>query len=517
MNKKLLFTLAAFVAIVLASGFGMMYPTGAPVAKTGSPGDGSNCTECHGGSPTTTPGQITSNIPATGYTPGQTYQITATNPLTGSGSYGFEVSPQNAAGTQLGTLASGAGSKLVGGTKYVTHSNANSTTNTWTFNWTAPVAGTGAVTFYGAFAKNKPGPVTLSTLVVQEAAAAPAAAGPITGPASVCKNNSANYSVGTIVGATTYNWTVPAGATIQSGQGTTTISVMFGNSANSGNVSVYGSNTAGNGAASNIAVSIKTVPAAPSAVLGSTAPCQASAQTYSVNNISGVTYTWSIPSGWNIVSGQGTNTLNVTVGNTSGSVSVLPSNTCGDGLASTISTVVGLAAQTPAAPTGPMVVDVLTISSTEYSTSSPNADTYTWQLLPAEAGTITGTGSTATATWSTTYTGPASISAKGINECGESAWSAVATTQIINTTGLDDEKQTIRILPSVIEGSFTLVLNTEAQQSKIRIFDMSGRLISSNTYPGIGTFTVTNQMNKGLYIVVVEAGVKILNQKVVIR
>lgn len=161
----------SFGAFLLFGSFALMYPSGAPAGYTGSPGDGNNCAACHGGTATTTAGLITSNIPSGGYVAGQTYQITATNNLSGSGKYGFEVSPQNSSGIQLGTLVAGTGSKLVsGGTKYITQSNASTTTSSWTFSWIAPQAGTGQVTFYGAMARNyNPGPVTLSSLVVQEA------------------------------------------------------------------------------------------------------------------------------------------------------------------------------------------------------------------------------------------------------------------------------------------------------------------------------------------------------------
>jgi hypothetical protein len=170
MKIKHLTLILSSAAILLFSGYSIMYPSGAPAAVTGSQGDGANCTKCHGGTATTTAGLVTSNIPASGYVAGQTYLITATNTLTGSGKYGFEVSPQNSTGTQLGTLVSGTGSKLVsGGTKYITQNSSGSTTNTWTFSWIAPISGTGQVTFYGAMARNYPGSVTLSSLAVQEA------------------------------------------------------------------------------------------------------------------------------------------------------------------------------------------------------------------------------------------------------------------------------------------------------------------------------------------------------------
>jgi hypothetical protein len=156
-------------AIIIFSSFAYFYPSGAPAGYTGSPGDGADCSGCHGGTATTTAGLITSNIPASGYVAGHTYQITATNNIAGSGKYGFEVSPQNAAGTQLGTLVAGTGSQLLSGTKYITHTNASSTTNSWTFSWIAPAVGTGPVTFYGAMARNYKGISTLSTLVVPEA------------------------------------------------------------------------------------------------------------------------------------------------------------------------------------------------------------------------------------------------------------------------------------------------------------------------------------------------------------
>ena len=135
---------------------------------TGSPGDGSNCTSCHGGTASSVVGWITSNIPASGYVPGQTYQITATSGITtSSGLYGFEVSPQSMSGALLGTLTAGTANKLVGSGKYVTQSNASSN-KVWNFTWTAPAVGCGTITFYGAFARGKPGVVRVTEYSVPE-------------------------------------------------------------------------------------------------------------------------------------------------------------------------------------------------------------------------------------------------------------------------------------------------------------------------------------------------------------
>lgn len=71
---------------------------GAPSAKTGSPGDGGNCTSCHSGAATTQAGLITSDVPLTGYVPGTTYTITGTITTNGVTEYGFQISPQSTSG-----------------------------------------------------------------------------------------------------------------------------------------------------------------------------------------------------------------------------------------------------------------------------------------------------------------------------------------------------------------------------------------------------------------------------------
>lgn len=72
----------------------------------------------------------------------------------------------------------------------------------------------------------------------------PAAPGSITGLTSVSSNQTGvTYSIASVTDATSYSWTVPAGAVVVSGQGTTSITVDFGT--NSGNVCVSAINSCG--------------------------------------------------------------------------------------------------------------------------------------------------------------------------------------------------------------------------------------------------------------------------------
>ncbi len=174
--------LALLVVLVVTDNHNTVtaYQSGAPAGYTGSPGDKFNCITCHSGTASSQSGLITSTIPLVGYTPGDTYTITASITTANVVKYGFEVSAQNVAGAKKGTLSviSSSQTQLVGSGKYITHrlagTGATDGSRTWTFNWTAPIAGTGDVTFYGAFnSTNNDGgsngdKITLSQMLVHE-------------------------------------------------------------------------------------------------------------------------------------------------------------------------------------------------------------------------------------------------------------------------------------------------------------------------------------------------------------
>ncbi len=88
--------------------------------------------------------------------------------------------------------------------------------------------------------------------------ASPANAGTISGPSTVYAGWNATYSVPAIANATYYKWTIPSGASFVSGFGTNTIVVRYGTGAASGNVTVYGENSCGQGASSTQAVTLSS-------------------------------------------------------------------------------------------------------------------------------------------------------------------------------------------------------------------------------------------------------------------
>ncbi len=128
------------------------YTSGPPAGKTGSPGDGgAYCTQCHSltnnYNPTVT---LTSNIPAQGYTPGQTYQLTL-SVSSASSKHGFEMTAEDASNQKVGTFQSADSyTQTLSNDRYIEHTTNGTTQTSWTFNWTAPTTGHGTITFYAA-------------------------------------------------------------------------------------------------------------------------------------------------------------------------------------------------------------------------------------------------------------------------------------------------------------------------------------------------------------------------------
>jgi hypothetical protein len=163
MKTYILILASAVVSFITLESFtnGFGKRDGTEPGFTGSPGDSlKNCTVCHGGKSVNVEGWITSNIPATGYIPGQRYTITATNTREGHTRFGFSVSPQAINGDLLGTIiiTDTTTTKTVGNEKYVTY-RADGVPGfdlrSWSFDWIAPTAD--VVVFYGAFNSNYEG------------------------------------------------------------------------------------------------------------------------------------------------------------------------------------------------------------------------------------------------------------------------------------------------------------------------------------------------------------------------
>ena len=173
----------------------------------------------------------------------------------------------------------------------------------------------------------------------------PDSPGPITGPEmGLCGETSVTYSIDPVPNTVFYVWTVPEGVTISSGQGTTSITVDFGPSFSGGYIIVAANNECGQSPSIDPTfIEVQGFPEEPGTISGLTSiGCDHSGHMYSIEAVDDAsTYTWTVPPGAEITSGQGSTSIMVTFGVEGGSVCVSADNSCGNSTPNCISVSTG--------------------------------------------------------------------------------------------------------------------------------------------------------------------------------
>ncbi|MBK9358597.1 MAG: hypothetical protein IPN08_14650 [Bacteroidales bacterium] len=155
-------------------------------------------------------------------------------------------------------------------------------------------------------------------------------------------------------------------------------------------------------------------PSQPSTIAGNPTPCENSAdQNYTVTNVSGVSYIWTVPAGWAITAGQNSNSILVTAGANAGNITVTPSTSCGTGTARTLSvTPVNLPAQPDAIIGNATPCENSTIT---YAVSNTADTDYSWTL---PAGWVQTGGGTTNSITVLAGSGSGNIEVTPSNACG---------------------------------------------------------------------------------------------------
>jgi hypothetical protein len=193
-----------------------------------------------------------------------------------------------------------------------------------------------------------------------------------------------SYSISPIPGATSYNWSLPAG---WSGSSTTnSISIGMGAAYANTLISVSATNSCGIGPTTTLAVTSYTcnAPNQPSAIIGNTLVLEGSIQTYSTLPVPGATsYNWLFPADW--TGSSITNTISVTVGNTSGYIAISAINSCNWSSYSNVLVTVTSTCVVPGQPTAIVGNTLVPANSVQTFSVAPdaNATSYEWYILPS--------------------------------------------------------------------------------------------------------------------------------------
>lgn len=325
------------------------------------------------------------------------------------------------------------------------------------------------------------------------------------------------YTIPSVVGAVDYLWTIPAGIEVVSGQGTNSITLNFTSSFTAGCLHVEARNACGNSIKRML--NLYSVPFTPGAITGTTnnlCPSGVSNPTYTIAAVIGATsYTWTAPSGTTIVSGQGTNTVTLSVSSSFsiGLLSVTANNACGPSVVRTLT--LNSTPLTPASITGsiaPCGTETYTCSTVAQAVS------YTW-TVPTGMVIVSGQGTNSITVNVTSSTVSANITVKASNNCKTGAAKSLlvsacgartmltatddATTEDATTAIITASKVEAVVYPNPTNGEVNIEFTNELKENvTIEMYDMLGNKVSNIEMTTGSTFgnLSLDGMSSGFYL-----------------
>ncbi len=410
--------------------------------------------------------------------------------------------------------------------------------NATSYTWTAPAGmfiqgqGSNTVTVNALTASsgnlcvvsnNVCGSSTPRCISVSASNTVPVRPGSISGKGKACQGEVVSYSVAAVANASSYAWSIPAGTTILSGQGTLTISLQFNGGFTGGTLSVGAVNGCGTSPLRSKSLSLD-FPATPGVISGNGTGVCNSLETYTVANSSGKTYNWTVPAGSTIMSGQGTNSISVQFGAgfSSGTISVTAQNACGISTARTKS--VKASPAIPATISGPTSV-CMGQSGVNYSASTVyGASSYTW-TAPANATIASGQGTQNVAVDFALNAVSGKIKVKASNACGISSnkTQSIAVNNCLEISDFTTSSVAgLTLLPNPATTYVEIQFNSISEKASIlKLTNVLGQDVytqSVNPSNGINKYLVdVRKVTPGVYIVNIIQDGKSFAQRLIIE
>ncbi len=222
------------------------------------------------------------------------------------------------------------------------------------------------------------------------------------------------------------------------------------------------------------------------AINGSLSFCgQAGTTTYSVLPVSGASgYTWTVPAGVSILSGQSTNAITLNLGTLSGSFSVNAFNACSFNPPATANVSVFAVAQLTTSSSNTQIC-----AGESVSLSVSGGQTYTWST--GQSGSLIVVSPTLATTYSVVGTGPGGCEA-----------SKTFLQRVSQCVGVEEKQAmdpSVRIYPNPTEGN--IWIETPNTLSNLKIYSPLGVLLGRQDALEAGVHVLDlNAFEKGMYV-----------------
>ena len=360
----------------------------------------------------------------------------------------------------------------------------------WTATGGATVSGTGAsvsVTFPANFTTGSlcvSGQSACGLIGAQRCisiSSTPGLPGAINGLATVCPSSTGVYSIVGLVGASSYIWTVPAGATLIGPSNGISITVSFSAAYTTGLITVKSVNTCGTqSGVRGKTVSTGKLPTPGNITGDPTSGVCGQTYQYSIPSLANVTlgYVWTVPAGVTVIGPATSNSITLQFPSNfiSGQLCAAGNNSCGLGYARCIN-VYGN-------PSTPGVISGST------SVCFESVEMYTWAPVPgatyyqigAPIGATIQSGNITTNTfvliqWGTTG---GNIGLKAVNGCGISGTRTLAVAISCRTAAEQamSNQLIVEAYPNPNHGKFSVSIDSRTDETyTLKIMDQTGRVL----------------------------------------
>jgi subtilisin family serine protease len=205
-------------------------------------------------------------------------------------------------------------------------------------------------------------------------------------------------------------------------------------------------------------------------------------------------------------------------------ISVSDANMCSNNADGQASVNVGFIPEKPEMPSGSGDVDYAYTTASVYTIEEvENATAYMWGIQPANAGSLTASGTEATVSWADNFQGEVDIFVLAQNDCGDSDVSDIKKVTLINTIGIasKDGRISLNLYPNPSTGLFTMKVGSPyAIEIDLNIVNLLGQVVYTQnniSVKGQLSFSIDpGNLDVGIYMVSIISPHGIANKKLII-
>jgi hypothetical protein len=160
---------------------------------------------------------------------------------------------------------------------------------------------------------------------------------------------------------------------------------------------------------------------------------------------------------------------------------------------------------------------------TDYTTISASAATYTWDLYPAAAGTVTNNGASCTILWTNNWNGTASLRVRGSNDCGFGPWTPYMDINCTSCVGVAEKEQAqaVTVYPNPATSIMNITVNTGSSELlNVKLMNALGTVVYSEKVSTTGKLNHTvnvSKLSEGMYFLNVEGKNLQYSQKITVQ